>query len=102
MKLHWQIVIALMLGVAAGAWLQTLDATPWLGTTLSEDEVGGRFELVVGSMLYVIGGMSDASVFRTEPASDRETLERMVSFLAAGMRVPAGEPAGAGVRAFDS
>jgi len=66
---------------------------------LSEDEVGARFELVVGSMLYVIGGMSEASVFRTEPASDRETLERMVSFLAAGMRVRACEQAGTGVRA---
>ena len=53
---------------------------------LSVAEVGERFELVVGAMLHVLGGSRETSVLGTLPSSDRETLERMVAFLAAGMR----------------
>ena len=55
---------------------------------ISSDEVGERFELVVGAMLHIIGGSRETSVLGTPVASDRETLERMVAFLAAGMSVP--------------
>lgn len=56
---------------------------------VSPEDLRWRFQLVVGAVVHVLAGDADLGDGRVEAP---DTLERMVEFLAAGLRAPAGEP----------